>query len=151
MRPSLIASLACCGLFVACAPRGQYEEQELEPAQTTQVQELETRQLECDPNVLLEMKEQAQSLDILTQELIDRNTELSKEVARLRVFEAQVKSSNIKTDQQLVKQRQDYENRLERTRQTYEDLVKDLRNRLRLQEQQIRELRSQAPEPESKP
>jgi len=75
----------------------------------------------------MQMKEQAQSLDVLTQELVDRNTELSNEVAK---YKAEGGSSNflkLDCDQKMVAQNKEFEAKIERIRKTQEDLVNELK------------------------
>jgi predicted nuclease with TOPRIM domain len=116
---------------MACVPKAQFEDQQAKIlALESALKTVEEGSLECNPSALIELREQAQSLDILTQEFLNRNTELSEEVARLRVYEAQVKNSNLQCDERLNSLRQDYESRLSRTRKTFEDLVSELRKEI---------------------
>lgn len=110
----------------ACVPKTQFieQEEELKDAQA-KIKALEATKSECDPNTLAELREQTQSLDILQQELVDRNTELAEEVARLRAYESQVKSGNLSCESKLNALERDYEGRLLRTKATYEDLIQD--------------------------
>lgn len=137
-------------LLAGCVPKTQYEDQQLKLKETqANLRQLEQTSQECNPNAFIELKEQAQSLDILTQELLNRNTELSEEVARLRVYESQVKSQNFQCDKQLSQAREDCEQRLARTRQTYEDLVAELRKRLSQAEKELAGLKGAAAAPKS--
>jgi len=88
---------------------------------------LEASNVECDKDAFLQLKEQAQSLDLLTQELVDRNTELSKEVARLKVFESQSKSENQTCGQKMEAAKADCDGRMERIRATDQDLINELK------------------------
>ena len=116
------------GFFVSCVPKTRFEDQEAKILELqSALRAAEENSVDCSPSALIELKEQAQSLDILTQEFLNRNTELSEEVARLRVYEAQVKNMNLQCEGRLDSLKQDYESKLSRTRQTYEDLVTQLK------------------------
>lgn len=117
------------GLFaVGCVPKTQYEDQraKLEEMQA-KLRSIEASNVECDKDLFLQLKEQAQSMDLLTQELVDRNTELSKEVSRLKVIESQAKIEGEACDRKMAASVAEYEAKLERTRETYEDLIKQLK------------------------
>lgn len=130
-------------LASACVPKTQYEDQQTKLKETqAALREMEHTNQECNPNTFLELKEQAQSLDILTQELLERNTELSEEVSRLRLYESQVKNQDLGCEKRLVEQREEYEARLSRTRQTYEDLLADIRKQNDQLESELRQLKA---------
>lgn len=131
--------------LVGCVPKTQYDDQQvkLREAQAA-LRQLEQNTLECNPNTLLELREQTQSLDILTQELLNRNTELSEEVARLRVYESQVKNQSFSCDKRLAQAQEENEAKLARTRKTYEDLVADLRKQISQLEAELKLLKSQS-------
>lgn len=116
----------------SCVPKTQYEDQQsqLDEAKA-KVREMQAEVQECDPDMFIQLKEQAQSLDILTQELVDRNTELAGEVSRLRAYETQVKGGNLSCEKKIQAITEDYEGRLSRTRVTYEDLIKELNGRIK--------------------
>lgn len=136
----------------ACVPKAQYQEQEDELQDTkAQLKSLEQTQTECDPDTFLQLKEQAQSLDILQQELLDRNTELSEEVARLRVYEAQAKSQDMSCGKKLEDQASEYEAQISRTKETYDDLIKDLRSQIRDKDGEIAAYRRQLTTEKAKP
>lgn len=112
----------------ACVPKQRFEDQEAKLRESQErLRSAEQAAQACDPNVMIQMKEQSQSLDLLTQELVDRNTELSKEVARLRSVETSAKSQEQECGQKLNQMEKDSEAKIERTRRTYEDLIKELR------------------------
>jgi len=117
---------------LACVPKTSYEDKlaELESLQA----EMRSHQWEagdCNPQTLSELKAHIQSLDVLSQELIDRNTELSREVARLRTREAELGRQDLNCNQRLEQQAAQFEEQLARTRRTYEDMVEELRKRIR--------------------
>jgi uncharacterized small protein (DUF1192 family) len=115
-------------LLVGCVPKTQYDDQQTKLIEAqNRLRSLQASTAECDKDLFLQLKEQAQSLDLLTQELVERNTELSKEVARLKVFESQVKAEDQDCGRKLANEQTDCEGKLERTRATYEDLVRQLR------------------------
>src|SRR4051794_31056729 len=89
--------------LLSCVPKTQYEDQQakLQEAQT-KLKALQESSADCDKDLFLQLREQAQSLDLLTQELVDRNTELSKEVARLRVYESAQKSEGSTCDRKVA-------------------------------------------------
>ena len=134
-----LAVFTIFGLLVGmggCVPKTQFQSQNQQLAEANAtISELQEAQRDCDPDSFLELQEQVQNLDLLQQELIDRNTSLAEEVARLRIYEAQVKAGEVSCDQREKEVREDYEARLSRTRETYEDLIEDLKK-------QIEELRS---------
>lgn len=112
----------------ACVPKQRFEDQEAKLRESQErLRSAEQAAQACDPNVMIQMKEQSQSLDLLTQELVDRNTELSKEVARLRSVETNCKSQDQECGQRLNQMEKDSEAKIDRTRRTYEDLIKELR------------------------
>jgi len=116
----------------ACVPKQQYDDQRAKLRQAEdKLKNVEAAALECDPNLFLQMKEQTQSLDLLSQELLERNTELSKEVARLKNFETEAKTKDQSCTAQLTAQANDHGDKTERLRRTYEDLVKELRLEIR--------------------
>lgn len=137
----------------ACVPKTQYEDQQ-EQLQTTKAQLDEIKQVQtgCDPEAYVRLKEQAQSLDVLQQELLDRNTELSNEVARLRLLEGQSKLGNQDCENRLSDQRSEFEAQLGRVKATYEDTIKELRTQISEREAEIASLKasqaSRAPKPE---
>ena len=124
----LAVILACFG----CVPALQYDDQQdkLRNAQE-KIKEMELSSQECDRSVFIQMKEQAQSLDLLSQELVDRNTELSKEVARLRPLEISAKTQEQAQERKLQEEKASCEARVERTRVTYEDRIKDLKSEIK--------------------
>src|SRR6185503_3931054 len=97
MRLTFVLTLSVTSVLslLGCVPKTQYDDQQskLQEMQN-KVRALESSSSECDKETYLQMREQSQSLDLLTQELVNRNTELSKEVARLRVFESASKNEN---------------------------------------------------------
>ena len=112
----------------ACVPKQQYEDQQTKLKVTQEkLKEAEAQALECDPNAFLQLKEQSQSLDLLTQELVDRNTELSKEVARLRTMESTCKGKDQECSDRVDTLQKEAREKEERLRRTYEDLIKELR------------------------
>jgi|GEM_PF-5923042 len=124
--------------LVACVPKTQYEDQQQELTETkAELKNMKQTKAGCDPDAYLEMKNQAQSLDILQQELIDRNTQLAQEVARLRVYETEVKNGDLTCDKKMDALRQDFEDQLKRTRETDQDLIADLRKQVNQKNQQI--------------
>jgi len=134
------------GVFLAlgaCVPKTQYEDQQ-EQLQTTkaQLEEIKQAQTDCDPEAFIRLKEQAQSLDVLQQELLDRNTELSNEVARLRVLEGQSKLGSQECEGRLAEQRAAFEAQLDRVKVTYEDTINELRNQIRERDAQIASLKA---------
>ncbi len=113
-------------------PKQQYDDQRAKLRQAEdKLKNVEAAALECDPNLFLQMKEQTQSLDLLSQELLERNTELSKEVSRLKNFETEAKTKDQSCTAQLATQAKDHGDKAERLRRTYEDLVKELRLEIR--------------------
>lgn len=115
-------------LLGACVPKQQFEDQEAQLRDAKEkLQTIEAQAAECDPNAFVQLKEQSQSLDLLTQELVDRNTELSKEVARLRAIETSCKASEQGWTGERQKADQEFTAKEERIRRTYEDLIKELR------------------------
>ncbi|TVQ78802.1 MAG: hypothetical protein EA369_05980 [Bradymonadales bacterium] len=115
----------------ACVPKTSYEDKlsELERLQAERrAQEWDAG--ECRPETLANLREHIRSLDILSQELVDRNTELSQEVARLRTLETERGRASLDCDRRLREQATDYEQQLERTRATYEDMIETLRKQL---------------------
>jgi len=98
----------------------------------------------CDANTIMQLREQAQSLDLLSQELIERNTRLSKEVARLKVFEGTANNAAQVCEGRLSSRDLEWEEKLVRTRETFEDLL-DEKNK------QIAKLRKKLKKGEKKP
>jgi hypothetical protein len=132
MKPFL--PLLVLGIFGlgACVPKQQYDDQRAKLRQAEdKLKNVEAAALECDPNLFLQMKEQTQSLDLLSQELLERNTELSKEVARLKSFETEARTKDQSCTAQLEIQAKDHGDKAERLRRTYEDLVRELRLEIR--------------------
>ncbi|MBN8554768.1 MAG: hypothetical protein J0L93_04925 [Deltaproteobacteria bacterium] len=127
-------ALRICALFgmgilaSACVPKTQFDDQQ---AKLKEVQEklrdAEDASNVCDKNTVMQLREQAQSLDLLQQELVDRNTELSKEVARLRVFESQSKNDQTTCEKKLEEAKEAEEARVQRVRATFEDMIKELK------------------------
>lgn len=124
--------LALSFAFTGCVPKASYEDKvaELERLQAER-RSAEWAGGEMSPQAFSALQEQVQSLDILSQELIDRNTELSEEVARLRRQELERKQEKLNCDLRLKEQSSRFEAQLERTRSTYEDMVEDLRKQLK--------------------
>ena len=131
-------------LAVSCVPKTEYQNQQskLEQAEA-QIKELADQAEQCDPDTFLQLQEQAQSLDLLQQELIDRNTQLSDEVARLRVYESQVKNVDLSCDKRVDALKEQYEGRLERTKATYEDLIQEQKTKLAESEAEVAGLKKQ--------
>ena len=142
-RAVLLSSLVL-GLF-ACVPKTQFEDQQakLKEAQD-QVKDLQQSVQECDPDTFTQLREQAQSLDILTNELVTRNTELSNENARLRVFEAKMKEQEQGCNRQADALRLEYEGKNQRTKATYEDMIKELQAKIKRLEDENQALKSSA-------
>lgn len=122
---SFVAGLMALS-FHGCVPKTQFEDQK------TKLQEIEEKlrtaesdASKCDPNLYLQFKEQAQSLDVLMQELVDRNTELSKEVARLKALEGAQKGEESACDLRIKELERAANGKLDRTRATYEDLLRE--------------------------
>lgn len=112
----------------ACVPKTQFDDQQTKLIEAqNKVRSLQASTAECDKDLFLQLKEQAQSADLLTQELVERNTELSKELARLKVVESQAKAEDQSCERKMSDQSTDYEGKLERTRTTYEDLLRELK------------------------
>ena len=128
---SFVSLAFCLLVFSACVPKTQYEDQQakLDEAQM-RLKSFENNTSECDKDMYLQLKEQAQSLELLNQELLDRNTELSKENSRLKASDSQVKSDNQSCDIRLEKQSKENEEKLRRARTTYDDLIKELNQEL---------------------
>ncbi len=126
---------ALCSLIIlagACVPKQQFDDQQTRLKETQdKLKEVEANASECDPNAFLQLKEQSQSLDLLTQELVDRNTELSKEVARLRVVETEFKAKDKDYADKTMALEKDFADKEARLRRTYEDLIKELRGQIR--------------------
>jgi hypothetical protein len=119
----------------ACVPKATYEDKlaELERLKTERAS-AEWDGSECNTQSFTALQDQVKSLDVLSQELVDRNTELSEEVARLRRQEAERGRQGLDCQERLRKQAADYEQQLERTRLTYEDMVDELRKQLQRQQ-----------------
>ncbi len=112
-----------------CVPKTQYEDQQSKLVDAQEkLRSLEASTVDCDKDMFLQLKEQAQALDLLTQELVERNTDLSKEVARLKVSESQGRAEDEACGRKLNAQSADYEGKIQRTRDTYEDLIKQLKD-----------------------
>lgn len=141
MRVSIFAISVLSIFAISCVPKTEYQNQQskLEQAEA-QIKELADQADQCDPDTFLQLQEQAQSLDILQQELIDRNTQLSDEVARLRVYESQVKGADLSCDKRINDLKEQYEGRLDRTKATYEDLIQEQKNKLEEANSKITEL-----------
>jgi len=136
----------------ACVPKQQFDDQQakLKDAQT-KLRSAEAQAQECDPNTFIQLKEQSQSLDLLTQELVDRNTELSKEVARLRSVETSCKAQEKEFISKIEALEKDSDAKADRVRRTYEDLVRELRNQIKGLEEQIEAAKAKpAPKPAPK-
>jgi hypothetical protein len=127
-RLRMVGLVLGLSLVQGCVPKTQYDDQtsKLIEAQN-KLRSMQASNVECDRDLFIQLKEQAQSLDLLTQELVERNTELSKEVARLKVIESQSKADGQNCDRKLSEQVSESEGKLERTRTTYEDLLKELK------------------------
>lgn len=142
--------LAGLGLIVSCVPKTRFEDQEAKILELqSALRAAEENSADCSPSAMIELREQAQSLDILTQEFLNRNTELSEEVARLRVYEAQVKNMNLQCEGRLDSLKQDYESKLSRTRQTYDDLVAELKKEVSELQKKLKS--TEAPKSSKKP
>jgi len=129
------------GVVSACVPKQQYDDQRAKLRQAEEkLKNVEAAALECDPNLFLQMKEQTQSLDLLSQELLERNTELSKEVARLKSFETEARTKDQSCSNQLEGQAKDHADKTERLRRTYEDLIRELRLEVRRLEAEVAKL-----------
>ncbi len=111
-----------------CVAKTRYDDQEarLKDAQS-KLQQYEPSSAECDRDTFMQLREQVQSLDLLSQELVDRNTELSKEVARLKVFEAASKGDAHSCDKRIEGSQAECDAKLDRARSTYEDLINELK------------------------
>lgn len=124
----LIGLIAYLG---ACVPKTQYDDQK---AKTQELQrELRRTQAaseECDIETFLEMQEQARALDTVTQELMARNTELANEVTDLREYEVQAKRAERNCKRKTQELEEEHSAELKRVRETYEDLVEELRQEL---------------------
>lgn len=111
----------------ACVPKTTFQDQEAKLKDSeAQVKSLEQNQDVCDPDTMIQLREQTQSLDVLTQELVERNTQLSNEVGRLRPFEARFRDQEMQCKKQGDEIRSSFEGQLQRTKATYEDLIKEL-------------------------
>lgn len=145
------SALAAFGLFLlgACVPKQDYEDQQAKLRETQdKLRSVEQQAQECDPNTFMQLKEQSQSLDLLTQELVDRNTELSKEVARLRSMETSCKTKDQDYGSKLERMEADHAAKEERLRRTYEDLIRELRGQVRkLEEAAKPKAKTKAPKP----
>ena len=129
---SVALIVGCLGLLSACVPKTQYEDQASKLKETeAQLKSLEQSSQECDPDTFIQLREQTQSLDVLTQELVERNTELSNEVARLRPFEARFRDQEQQCKRQTDELRSSYESQVQRTKATYEDLIKELEAKIK--------------------
>lgn len=146
MRTWFIGSVVG-GLLLSCVPKTQYEDQQVQLREAqAQLRQVAAEAKDCDMDTFLQMREQAQSLDLLTAELVDRNTELANEVARLRTFETQTRSRDLDCDGRIQNLNQEYEQRLQRTRATYDDMVRDLNARIRALEAENAALRRKTAE-----
>lgn len=145
-----LAILPVLFLIAACVPKQQYDDQQTKLREAQEkLRSAEQQASECDPNAFMQLKEQSQSLDLLTQELVDRNTELSKEVARLRTMESSCKVKDQECSDRIDKIQQDARAKEERLRRTYEDLIKELRVQVKKLEDQASKA-SEAPKATSK-
>lgn len=123
---------------VGCVPKTTYQDQQEKIKQLqTKVEVMESTGVECDKDTAIQLREQVQSLDLLQQELVDRNTELSKEVARLRVVESQAKADGLSCEKKIQEAQADGEGKLQRTRATYEDLIKELKSEVQKLKDQL--------------
>ncbi len=124
----LLSGCLAAVVLSGCVPKTQYDDQEsrLQEAQA-KLKSFENNSAECDPDMYLQLREQAQSLELLNQELLDRNTQLSAENSRIKSSEAQSKTEGQSCDLRMERQAREYDERLSRARATYEDLIKELR------------------------
>ncbi len=113
---------------VGCVPKTQYDDQQsrLDEAQA-KLKAFENNTAECDKDTFMQLREQAQSMELLNQELLSRNTELSKEIARLKVSDSQSRAEDLTCSRRMESQAREFEEKLSRTQATYEDLVRDLK------------------------
>ena len=128
----------------ACVPKTEYDDQR---AKLHQIQEklkaLEAARENCNPDLYLELRDQIQSLDILTQELIDRNTVLSQEVARLKVYEGGAAKEKQECEGALSDKDKECEYKFSRTRATYNDFVIDLQKEIEYLKKKIETLKNE--------
>lgn len=110
-----------------------------------QLKSLEQTQEVCDPDTMIQLREQTQSLDVLTQELVERNTQLSNEVGRLRPFEARFRDQEMQCKKQGDEIRNSFEGQLQRTKATYEDLIKELESRAKKLEEELEAKKAEKP------
>lgn len=133
-----LLTLSLLLLAAGCVPSQSYEDQKVKLKETEEkLREVEEQAKDCDPNEFIQLKEQAQSLDLLSQELVDRNTELSKEVSRLRSVETICKSDEKDCVKKLEAQKAEFEAKIERTQKTYEDLIRELRAQVKKAEEAL--------------
>ncbi len=132
MKSALVRlSFLVLGL-TACVPKTTYQDQEAKLKDSeAQLKSLEQTQEVCDPDTMIQLREQTQSLDVLTQELVERNTQLSNEVGRLRPFEARFRDQEMQCKKQGDEIRSSFEGQLQRTKVTYEDLIKELQAKVK--------------------
>jgi len=137
--------------FSACVPKQQFDDQKSKLKETQEkLRSVEQQAQECDPNTFMQLKEQSQSLDLLTQELVDRNTELSKEVSRLRSLESACKTKDQEYGSRMEKMEADFTAKEERIRRTYDDLIKELRLQVKKLED-AQAVKAKQPAPAFKP
>lgn len=147
MRLKVLIGVWILGLAMqACVPKTQYEDQATRLKETeAQLKSLEQSSQECDPDTFIQLKEQTQSLDVLTQELVERNTELSNEVGRLRPFEARFRDQDQQCKRLTDELKQGFEGQIQRTRSTYDDLIRELESKVRRLEADLEAARSAQP------
>jgi len=130
----------------ACVPKTTYQDQEAKLKDSeAQLKSLEQTQEVCDPDTMIQLREQTQSLDVLTQELVERNTQLSNEVGRLRPFEARFRDQEMQCKKQGDEIRNSFEGQLQRTKATYEDLIKELESRAKKLEEELEAKKAEKP------
>ena len=121
---SAILPLIVAFLFAGCVAKTYYDDQEVKlEAAEVQLDAYKEANLKCDTATLVEYREQTQSLDMLAQELLQKNAKLSREVARLTVVEGSVKAEATKCNAQIGAKDAEWEAKLARTRATFEDLL----------------------------
>lgn len=132
---NIILTAAIAGFFAGCVPKTHFEDQQakLKEAQA-KLDSLANDSSECDKDTFMQLREQAQSLELLNQELLGRNTELAKENSRLKVVDSQSRAEESVCDRRLQERDREWEGKLSRTKETFDDLVKELKaeiNRLK--------------------
>jgi hypothetical protein len=147
MRLRVLIGVWILGLGMqACVPKTQYEDQASRLKETeAQLKSLEQSSQECDPDTFIQLKEQTQSLDVLTQELVERNTELSNEVGRLRPFEARFRDQDQQCKRLTDELKQGFEGQIQRTRATYDDLIRELESKVKKLEADLEAARAAPP------